>query len=263
MDPAAATPPVTASTAPDGIPAVDWQGGALDCASCPHRQLLGAGRCQPAQACVADRYAKRIDRFFAWNPALADSYLAHPYFEVRAVAAKHATLFQLPGLLADPDETVRWSVAQRLPQRYLMQLRGDRDREVRIRVAARLAPSELKSMLDDPDYYVRTVVARRIPPGLLTRMLRDPDREVRVAVARRIDQDGLRAMAADSDAAVRLVVAQRLPPPELPLLLGDPDWRVRHEVALRIDAARLAPLLEDDDEAVREAARERSQDRVA
>lgn len=260
MDPAAAMP---ADTAPDGIPAVDWQGGALDCAACPHRELLAAGRCKPAQACVADRYAKRIDRFFAWNPGLADTYLAHPYFEVRAVAAKHADLFHLPGLLADPDETVRWSVAQRLPQRYLMQLRQDRDREVRIRVAARLDPAELKSMLGDPDYYVRTVIARRLPAGLLTRMVGDPDREVRVAVARRIDLAGLRAMAVDADVAVRLVVAERLPPAQLPLLLGDSDWRVRYEVARRIDAARLAPLLEDEDEAVREAARGRNQDRVA
>lgn len=253
----------TDSRLDDAIPAVDWQGAALDCAACSHRALLAAGRCKPGQACVADRYAKRIDRFFAWNPALANDYLAHPYFEVRAVAAKHADVFRLPGLIADPDETVRWSVAQRLPQRYLMQLRTDRDREVRIRVAARLDPAELKSMLGDPDYYVRTVVARRIPAGLLTRMLRDPDREVRVEVARRIDPAGLCAMAGDADAAVRLVVAQRLPPAQLALLLDDPDWRIRHEVALRIDATRLAPLFEDEDEAVREAARARSQDRVA
>jgi hypothetical protein len=31
-----------------------------------------------------DRRARRIDRFFAANPAQAEHHLAHPYFEVRA-----------------------------------------------------------------------------------------------------------------------------------------------------------------------------------
>ena len=66
-------------------------------------------------ACVMDRYAPRIDRFFAWNPQLANEHLEHPYFEVRAVAARHADVFRLVSMVRDPDETVRWSVAQRLP----------------------------------------------------------------------------------------------------------------------------------------------------
>ena len=73
--------------------------------------------------------------FFETNPALADDYLAHPHFEVRAVAARYATIFLLPRLLQDPDETVRWCAAQRLPKRYLLPLRMDPHREVRIRIA--------------------------------------------------------------------------------------------------------------------------------
>ena len=45
-------------------------------------------------ACVHDRYARRIDRFFDWNPSLANDYLEHPHFEVRAIAAKFADVFR-------------------------------------------------------------------------------------------------------------------------------------------------------------------------
>ena len=79
--------------------------------------LLGTGLCRPKHACVNDRYARRIDRFFNWNPALANAYVAHPHFEVRAIAAKHASVFLLPPLLDDPEETVRWNAARRLPKR--------------------------------------------------------------------------------------------------------------------------------------------------
>ncbi len=30
------------------------------------------GLCKLKRACVRDRYARRIDRFFEWNPELAD-----------------------------------------------------------------------------------------------------------------------------------------------------------------------------------------------
>ena len=76
-------------------------------------------------ACVNDRYARRIDRFFNWNPELANSYVAHPHFEVRAIAAKHADIFFLPPLLDDPEETVRWNVARRLPKRYILALKDE------------------------------------------------------------------------------------------------------------------------------------------
>ena len=67
---------------------MDWQGKELSCADCSNRALAETGGCRLQQACVEDRYAKRIDRFFEWNQALAKEYLEHPYFEVRAVAAK-------------------------------------------------------------------------------------------------------------------------------------------------------------------------------
>lgn len=176
----------TSHRLPAEPPSVDWLGQALDCATCDNRGLLAEGKCQPAFSCVFDRYAKRIDRFFRWNPALANNYLEHPYFEVRAVASRSADVFRLVGLMYDPDETVRLHVALRLPQRLLAELRADPDREVRIRVAHRLDASLLGGMVDDPDYFVRQLVAQRLPLPLLPRMARDPDREVRLVVAARL-----------------------------------------------------------------------------
>jgi hypothetical protein len=235
----------------------DWLGYELSCADCAHAPLAASGGCRPRHACVQDRYARRIDRFFRWNPALAKDYLGHLYFEVRAVAAKHADVFHLPALLADPDATVRWSAAARLPRRFLLRLREDPDREVRIRVAVRLDGTDLVLMLEDSDYYVRQTVARRITPSLLSLMVHDPDAEVRRVVAGRIGAEWLMPMAADTDAGVRLVIAGRLAPNQLGWLAADPDWRVRYEVAGRLDAAQLAALLDDPDPMVCERVHER------
>lgn len=237
--------------------AIDWQGRPIDCNACPQRALFDAGRCRPAHACINDRYARRIDRFFRWNPTVGNDGLTHPYFEVRAISAKHADLFRLPALLADEDETVRWSAAQRLPGRYLEQLAADPHREVRIRVAQRLDPSRLGRMMHDPDYYVRAMVARRLPVALLPLLRADPDDQVRIEVARRLPAEHLLAMKDDRDPGVRAVVAQRLPPGLLVAMAQDPDCLVRHEVARRIAVADLDALLDDEDEIVREAARAR------
>lgn len=237
--------------------ATDWQGQALACADCA-QMGRSSTRCELAKACVHDRYARRIDRFFAWNPALAKEFLAHPYFEVRAVAAKHVEVFYLPRMIDDPDATVRWSVAQRLPQRQLLMLRQDPDREVRIQVARRLHVEQLHQMMGDGDYGVRLIVAQRIEPQWLVRMLHDEDREVRRVVAARVGSALLGAMAKDEDAAVRIVVAQRLAPAQLVALCHDPDWRVRYHVAERIDAAHLGLLADDEDDAVRTMALQRS-----
>lgn len=235
----------------------DWQGNEIRCDTCRHRALAAEERCRPLRACVHDRYARRIDRFFAWNPLLANDYLAHPYFEARAIAARYADVFRLPLLLADPDETVRWNAVLRLPKRHLLFLRNDPHREVRIRVAARLAGADLKPMMADPDYYVRLVVARGVDPHLLPLMLRDPEPEVRRVVAGRIGADWLMPMAADADAGVRLTVARRLPAHQLAWLQRDPDWRVRFEVAGRLDTARLSEMQDDPDPLVRERVAER------
>lgn len=240
--------------------AIDWQGQPVDCMTCSQRELLLAGQCQPGHACIADRYAKRVDRFFKWNPSVANASLDHPYFEVRAIAAKHADVFRLAALLSDPDETVRWSAVQRLPDRYLEKLFDDPHREVRIRVANQLDPARLKCMLHDPDYYVRTVVARRLPLALLPQMRGDADRQVRIEVARRLTGPALLSMARDADAAVRVEVARRLPAGLLGSLLHDESWQVRYEVAQRIHLSALVSLLDDEDEAVREVARQRCND---
>jgi hypothetical protein len=63
------------------------------------------------------------------------------------IAAKHADIFQLPPLLDDPEEAVRWNAARRLPKRYVLRLRTDPHREVRIRVVSLLEDAGLIPML--------------------------------------------------------------------------------------------------------------------
>jgi hypothetical protein len=237
--------------------ALDWLGRAVDCSACPHQDRLADGRCKPLRACVHDRYARRIDRFFDWNPDLARDYLAHPYFEVRACASKAAEIFLLPAMLDDPEEAVRWSAARRLPRRYILRLRLDPHREVRIRIAGRLEGADLLPMLNDEDYAVRQTVAKRLPPDLLVLMIHDADAEVRRVVASRIAQAALMRLARDGDPIVRLEAAKRLEPEDLKTLLKDSDWRVRYEVAQRADIEVIAPLATDDDPLVRECASER------
>jgi CheY-like chemotaxis protein len=231
--------------------AIDWEGREVACDACPHRELLAAGRCALQHACVQDRYARRIDRFFIWNPALANDYLAHPYFEVRAIAAKFADMFHLPPLLADPDETVRWSAVLRLPRRYLLLMRNDPHREVRIRVASLLDGADLSPMMRDPDYSVRIQAARRVLPEMLHAMMADQEAEVRRVVASRIDGEGLYQMAADQDPEVRLAAVRRLEDSELRGFRHDPDWRVRYEAARRVPAGALFDMQDDPDEMVR------------
>ncbi len=232
--------------------AIDWQGCAISCEGCEHEGFLAQERCRPKHACVFDRYARRIDRFFAWNPELANRYLDHPYFEVRAIATKFADVFKLPALLADPDETVRWNAARRLPRRYLLDLRNDPHREVRIRVATLLDPRDLTPMIGDEDYYVRIVIARRIPAVQLPAMITDEEPEVRRIVAGRVEHEALWRMLSDPDADVRLAVARRLSPVELIGLHRDGDWRVRYEAASRMVPGMLGAMLDDPDEIVRE-----------
>ncbi len=232
--------------------AIDWLGQPVSCDACVHRELLAEGRCRPKRACIHDRYARRIDRFLGLNPEISNGYLAHPYFEVRAIASKFADVFRLPALLGDEDETVRWNAAKRLPHRYLLALRDDPHREVRIRVAGMLDPSDLAPMMRDEDYYVRIIVARRIPASDLPAMIADAEPEVRRTVASRICHEALWRLLGDEDAQVRLAVAQRLTPMELIGFHNDPDWRVRYEAAGRMVPGMLAAMLGDPDDAVRE-----------
>ena len=231
---------------------IDWQGNQIECGTCPHRNLRTAGLCALKHACVRDRYARRIVRFFTQNPALANDYLAHPYFEVRAIAAKSADVFHLPPMLADPDETVRWSAVLRLPRRYLLLLRNDPHREVRIRIASLLEGAELSPMIRDPDYCVRIQAARRVLPEMLPAMMADEEAEVRRVVASRIEGEGLHRMAEDEDAEVRLAAVRRLEEDELRRFRDDPDWRVRYEAARRVPANALFDMRDDSDGMVRE-----------
>ena len=189
---------------------IDWQGNPVDCSTCAHLDMNATGKCRLSHACVNDRYARRIDRFFHWNPDLANSYVTHPHFEVRAIAAKHAAVFVLLPLLDDPEETVRWNAARRLPKKHILKLRHDPHREVRIRIVSLLDDADLVPMLQDQDYYVRLVIARRLEPHLLEWMLHDEEAEVRRVVAQRVPDDMLMRMAGDPEARVRLEVAQRL-----------------------------------------------------
>lgn len=267
-----ARPAHDVQAAPGDIPARHWQGGPVDCSVCVHAPLRarqgvlgeegGKKGCEPGYACMQDAYARRIDRFFRWHPELADAQLDHPYFEVRAIAARYASVFRLTALVDDPDETVRLQVALRLPLAQLKRLAADAHREVRIRVALRLPPAELAALRNDPDYGVRERVAQRLPVALLPGMAHDPERSVRMRVAQRLEMPALLRMAEDSAPEVRRIVAERLPDALLPRLAGDADWRVRWEVALRAPLAALAALAalrDDTDPEVRQMVRTRLQ----
>lgn len=239
------------------IPSLDWQGGAIHCAACPHDTLRTQGDCEPGRACVQDAYARRIGRFFHQHPQLADQHLAHPYFEVRAIAARHADVFRLRALMHDPDETVRLQVALRLPQRLLREMRTDPHREVRIRVAQCLAPDQLASMLHDEDYHVRATVARRLPEALLPLLIHDPDPMVRREVARRVPMPALWRLVEDPACEVRRLLAERLPAPLLDAFVADPDLLVRWEAAGRAIGHALARYAADAEPEIRERAQAR------
>jgi len=132
---------------------------------------------------VRDRRARRIDRFFKDNPPLANAYLNHEYFEVRAIAARYASVLRLPALLNDPEPEVRASAAMRLPEARISALIHDIEPRVRIALANRLEGAALLAMLHDEDYLVRLNVVRRLPSDLLPLAASDPDSEVRRWVA--------------------------------------------------------------------------------
>ena len=236
---------------------LDWQGRELCCDGCVHRELVREQRCRQRHVCVLDRSALRIEEFFNKNPELANEYLTHSYFEVRAAAAKYADVFRLTALLDDEDESVRWNAALRLPHRFLLRLRGDAQREVRIRVASHLEGEELMPMMSDPDYYVRQVVARRIGVPQLKYMIDDPDPEVRLAVARRISVEWLLELIDDPDVSGCLAGAERVAPAQVLPLRFHSSLRVRHEVAKRIPVSALDAMRKDDDPLVREIVEER------
>jgi hypothetical protein len=246
------------------IPARDCQGQPITeqtCGSCEHASLHAAGGCHIGSACLLDVYARRIDRFFRLHPALANRHLSHPYFEVRAIAARHADLFHLTPLQDDPDETVRLQVALRVPQRQLLAFIDDPHREVRIRVAQRIDATHLPSLLNDPDYQVRAIVAARLPEGLLALMMHDPDLQVRLAVVRRLPMPALWRMTDDGAGEVRRIVAQRLPSALLGALALDTDWTVRWEAAGRAEGDVLERFFHDPEPEVQARAFERRRER--
>jgi len=237
--------------------ALDWQGREVCCTGCVHRELTREDRCRQKHVCVQDRSPSRIEEFFKKNPGLANDFLSHPYFAVRAAAAKYADVFRLTALLNDDDESVRWNVALRLPRRFLLRLRDDPHREVRIRIASHLEGKELMPMMSDPDYFVRQVVAQRIDISQLKHMIDDPDPEVRRVVAQRISGEWLLELVDDSDPSVCLAVAERLTPAQLLPLRFHPDIRVRYEAAGRVPVSALDAMRKDADSLVRERVRER------
>jgi hypothetical protein len=237
--------------------AFDWQGHEVCCSGCVHRELTQEDRCKEKHICVQDRSPMRIQEFFKTNPGLANEFLSHPYFEVRAAAAKFADVFLLTALLTDEDESVRWNAALRLPGRFLLRLRDDHHREVRIRVASHLEGDELAPMMADTDYYVRQVVARRINTERLIDMIDDPDPEVRRVVAERIPAQWLGKLIHDADASVCLAAAERLSPMQLLPLRFHSQFRVRYEAAGRVPDNALNAMRRDDDPLVRERVQER------
>ena len=147
--------------------AIDWRARQVDCASCAHRGIHATGAVGLPHACVHDRYARRIDRFFNWNPELAKAISRIRISRCARSPPSMRRCSCLPPLLDDPEETVRWNAARRLPKRYILRLRTDPHREVRIRIV--IAARRRRSDPDDctiPDYYVRLVIARRIAAAI-------------------------------------------------------------------------------------------------
>jgi hypothetical protein len=237
---------------------LDWQGREVCCEGCVHRELIREDRCRQHHVCVQDRSPLRIEQFFKNNPGLANDFVEHPYFEVRAAAAKYADVFRLTAMLNDEEETVRWNAALRLPHRFMLRLREDSHREVRVRVASYLEGEELMPMMSDPDYFVRQIVARRIGVPQLKHMIDDPDPEVRRIVAHRISPEWLLELIDDPDGSVVLAVAERLSPSQLLPLRFHPDMRVRYEAAGRLPINALDAMRNDADPLVRDRVLERT-----
>jgi hypothetical protein len=238
--------------------AVDWLGRPVSCKDCPHESMRTQGRCDLGRICVRDRRSKRIDRFFASNPLLANRYLQHPYFELRVLAAKHASVFLLPRLIGDDEPDVRAMVAYRLPVSRIAVLKNDPDRKVRLAVAQRVEGQDLIDMLADEDYAVRIIAAFRAPADVLAIARADTEPEVRRIVARRIVVEQLPPMMFDPDPLVRIEVAQRLAPGQLGVLVHDSDLRVRFIVAERCGPELLPYLIYDRDPEVQAAAERRT-----
>lgn len=229
-----------------------------DCSVCAHHATLLAGsRCQPGDVCVRAESGRQIDRFFRWNPDLAQDYLADPFWERRAIAVRYASPERAHELIDDTDEVVRRAVATRLPVDSLWRLARDPDREVRITVMTRLPADRLVDFIHDPDYMVRLQVAHRLPHGYLPKLAQDPDREVRKEVARRLPPFALSRMKHESDEEVRRIVAARMLPEDAAQMLGDDDWLVRFGAAGQAPIAALAMLLEDPEPDVRSLVRRR------
>ncbi|WP_456639129.1 4Fe4S-binding leucine-rich repeat protein [Bradyrhizobium sp. USDA 10063] len=159
----------------------DWQGNEVDCGAHSHSWLKEVASCRPMDACVNLRYARCVDRFVKYNPALANAYIAHPHFAVQAITAERVNLFLLRSLLDDAEEAVRWNAAPRSPKRHIPRLGS----ELQIRVASSAESEEAVPMLSDE------IVARRISPPLAPRLMHDDAVEVRRVVARRIPYDWL------------------------------------------------------------------------
>jgi hypothetical protein len=116
---------------------LDWRGRPIKCRECDHSAMNSAGLCAKGKACIRDRRARRVDRFLAEHRDLADGYLDHPYFEVRACAAQYASIFRLPPLLDDPEPEVRAVTTMRLPTDRIRKMAFDPDTRVRVAAAAR------------------------------------------------------------------------------------------------------------------------------
>ncbi len=217
--------------------------------------------CAARAGLVRDRRAKRVDLFFRGHPHLADAYLDHVYFEVRARAARYASVLRLPPLLDDPEPEVRATAASRLPASRIGRLAHDPEPRVRIVIANRLEGAALLAMYSDADYLVRIHVVRRIAPDLLPIAVHDEDPEVRRSVARRhfprigcisssmtrnrscvssspsvFQEDRLDAMCKDEDLRIRFTVAERCPRHMLAIPLDDEDEFVRACARARLES---------------------------
>ena len=114
---------------------LDWLGSRSPAPTAPTRRRA-AGRCDFGRACVEDRRARRIDRFFAANPALAERLSGAPVFRGAGAGGRYCNVFRCRACWTIRNRTCAPSAAFRLPLAARSPMKSDPDRKVRVAVAS-------------------------------------------------------------------------------------------------------------------------------
>ena len=194
-----------------------------------------------------DRYARRIDRFFDWNPGSRAIPSDPSLFRGARLRRQGRGCVPAAAMLDDPEETVRWSAVRRLPPLLLRLRQRSSPRGSHPGRATARRPRLISMVPKDVDYFVRQTVARRIPDDLLVLMI---GRRRCGSQARRGQPYCPQTAAEDGGrqgSSVRLEVARRDDPANLAAFASDVDWRIRYE-ASRCAQMRSRAMVDNDDD---------------